>query len=377
MRSVFVVSTVLVLSGTALGSAPTEEVCSEMMSAGGQCLMQRNQRVEKQNVALVPEYLVRDYAVPLPSLRQDASSAATKRSGVPAEMQAIFDRHNVFRCMHDVPLLHWDDSIAAHADAWASAGVYGHGTQAERTLNGVVLGENLAVGYPTRTGVDSVQAWYDEITETVGGTPSSCDDKKPNSTEAICHYTQVVWEASTHIGCGKGRANVTYSTGVKESDYWVCQYSPAGNVGGQFTANVKAAVKSEEDCAGATPPPLPVPEPTTPPPAIAPTPAPSACWTPMVDGAAEDSPHICQTLGGDPLACVSPLLSCSQLSGMCSQGFVKNKCLETCNYCPPCEDGGPQDNPIINGGMACADLSGFCGVDFVAKKCSDTCGQCP
>ena len=33
------------------------------------------------------------------------------------EMQEILDLHNVFRCMHDVPLLEWDTSIATTAQS--------------------------------------------------------------------------------------------------------------------------------------------------------------------------------------------------------------------------------------------------------------------
>ena len=33
------------------------------------------------------------------------------------EMQEILELHNIFRCMHDVPLLEWDTSIATTAQS--------------------------------------------------------------------------------------------------------------------------------------------------------------------------------------------------------------------------------------------------------------------
>ena len=45
------------------------------------------------------------------------------------------------------------------------------------------------------------------------------------------HFTQVVWKGSTKLGVGmaKGKGGTTV----------VATYSPAGNVSGQFPANVK------------------------------------------------------------------------------------------------------------------------------------------
>eukprot|EP00403_Amphidinium_massartii_P030119 CAMPEP_0178398462 /NCGR_PEP_ID=MMETSP0689_2-20121128/14785_1 /TAXON_ID=160604 /ORGANISM="Amphidinium massartii, Strain CS-259" /LENGTH=336 /DNA_ID=CAMNT_0020019225 /DNA_START=79 /DNA_END=1089 /DNA_ORIENTATION=- len=199
-------------------------------------------------------------------------SNVTSRSKVPAVMQEIFDQHQLYRCMHDVPLFEWHDELAAQAQAWADAGEWGHGSQAERTLPGYGLaGENLAWGYPVRSGLDSVQAWYDEI-ELTDGSPEHGSDTLPGKSGAIGHYTQVVWKGSTLLGCGKGRANMMGNDG----DYWVCQYYPAGNMMGAYTQNVNAPVNSASDCqSGAGPSPSPPSPPSPPPSNPAPTPAPA------------------------------------------------------------------------------------------------------
>ena len=54
------------------------------------------------------------------------------------------------------------------------------------------------------------------------------------STGVTGHFTQVVWKASTKLGIGK-------ATGTNDGmtcDYVVARYAPAGNMGGDYEANV-------------------------------------------------------------------------------------------------------------------------------------------
>jgi len=238
------------------------------------------------------------------SKMEQAMNKLRLRDDVPAAMQDVFSAHNLYRCMHGVPLATWDSAIAQSAQAWADEGHWGHSSSASRKLPGIgQVGENIAWGYPTRSGRDSVVAWYSEIEYTRGGTPSSCSDSTdPN--EAICHYTQVVWKGSTKIGCGKGTAKVNNLDG----DFWVCQYAEAGNMGGQFTNNVVAPQKTEDDCTGAEP--LPTPPTPAPPP-------PSGCQEPGKD----DPTHI--YVSGERA-------ECADISWACSYSFVKKKCICTC-----------------------------------------------
>jgi len=176
-----------------------------------------------------------------------AGSLSSGGLAITSEMQKVLDQHNVYRCMHAVPTLIWDDAIAANAQSWASNGVYKHSANSARVINGDQCGENLAWGYPQRSGVDSTIAWYSEIQYTNGGTPSSpTDTTQAGAGQAIGHYTAVVWKASTKVGCGKGTATVNGNSG----DYWVCQYCTSGNFLGRFTENVLAPTVSESSCGG-------------------------------------------------------------------------------------------------------------------------------
>mmetsp|Transcript_60288 Transcript_60288/g.108557 ORF Transcript_60288/g.108557 Transcript_60288/m.108557 type:complete len:393 (+) Transcript_60288:59-1237(+) len=169
-------------------------------------------------------------------------------STLDADMQAALELHNVYRCMHDVPLLVWDADIAANAQAWATNGQYKHSSSASRVVKGEQCGENLAWGSPSMTGARSTRAWYSEIEYTnpsAYGTAATMTDSYP-SGNAIGHYTQMIWSTSTKLGCGKGTATVSGNSG----DYWVCQYGPAGNYVGSFAKQVVAPSVSLATCGG-------------------------------------------------------------------------------------------------------------------------------
>merc|ERR1740127_347107 len=92
------------------------------------------------------------------------------------------------------------------------------------------LGENLAWGV---TNAKAVELWYDEIKYTVGGLVSSFGSNTG-------HYTQVVWNGTTHLGCGIERTLL------------VCQYGEGGNMQGQFDTQVTAPVRSAAECSGSS-----------------------------------------------------------------------------------------------------------------------------
>jgi len=201
-----------------------------------------------------------------------------------AEMQGILNQHNIYRCVHGIEEMTWDADLAASAQAWADGGQWKHSANSDRVINGVQAGENLAWGSPSQSGEQATRNWYSEIqfTDPYGTADSFQDTTVPG--EAIGHYTQVVWTTSTKLGCGKGA--ITGQAG----DYWVCQYSPSGNYGGQFTSKVPAPIKMPSQCGGtmadvpngfsvgASPtPPTPPSPPATPAPTPAPAPLPSSC----------------------------------------------------------------------------------------------------
>jgi hypothetical protein len=70
-----------------------------------------------------------------------------------------------------------------------------------------------------------VDAWYSEVVNynyTLGPVPG----------KVTGHFTQVVWKGTTDIGCAS-----KYCSNLGGTMY-VCDYSPPGNYGGQYTKNV-------------------------------------------------------------------------------------------------------------------------------------------
>ncbi|KAF8922373.1 CAP domain-containing protein [Mucidula mucida] len=126
-------------------------------------------------------------AAPLAS-SSDSGSSNNSGSTSQSDIDAYLKGHNDVRAQHGASDLTWSDDLAAAAQQWANNCVFKH---SGGTLG--PYGENLAAG----TGDYSIAS--------------------------------VVWKATTQVGCA-----VASCDGIFDA------YSPAGNVIGQFDANVQA-----------------------------------------------------------------------------------------------------------------------------------------
>lgn len=152
----------------------------------------------------------------------------------------VLRAHNVYRCMHGVPYLRWDPTIARTAQAWAShtRGNMVHGGMSSPRGR---VGQNL-VGLLPQYGYDEVRGvkmWYDEIKHTRGGRVTSFGMNTG-------HYTQVVWRSTRFLGCGEWRRG-TCNNGNNKC-LLVCDYFPAGNMMGAFARNVNGPTRSQAQC---------------------------------------------------------------------------------------------------------------------------------
>ena len=148
--------------------------------------------------------------------QQPATAPAQPAAGGSLRRE-VLARHNQLRAQHCVPALGWSDRLAGIAQDWANRCVFEH-----RPGN---LGENLAIGtsgaFPPAS---HVQRWYDEVSSYDYATGQSRDG------QAIGHFTQVIWRATTQVGCAVATCN--------GEDLLVCNYSPAGNLTGAYRENV-------------------------------------------------------------------------------------------------------------------------------------------
>lgn len=155
---------------------------------------------------------------PSPPSESSPPSAPLGGNSAPSgKGNAILSAHNAKREIHGAPALSWDDSIAKGAQEYAQQCIFQHS-------QGIGLGENLfessGVADPES---DAVGSWYNEI--------SLYDFNRQGFRVDTGHFTQVVWESSSKLGCGIANCG--------QRTFIVCRYDPPGNVNGQFEQNVK------------------------------------------------------------------------------------------------------------------------------------------
>jgi hypothetical protein len=107
-----------------------------------------------------------------------------------------------------------------------------------------------------------IQGWVNEE-QNYHGQPIEGTLGAPDATYG--HYTQMVWNGTTEIGCG-------YATN-DQSTYFVCRYFPAGNVFGQMAYGQGAPPPAATN-ATAPPPPAATNATAPPPPAATNAPPP-------------------------------------------------------------------------------------------------------
>lgn len=151
-----------------------------------------------------------------------AGGGSTSGGGAPAEWTATLSGHNAKRALHGTPPLAWSGSLAADAQNWANANAC---SPKHSDFNG--FGENLYYG-SSATGKDAVDWWYAEIKQydwnnPIGSYNANADNRNPS--KEVRHFTQVVWRATTTLGCGIAQCG--------DQKFVVCRYKPPGN----FNAN--------------------------------------------------------------------------------------------------------------------------------------------
>jgi len=165
----------------------------------------------------------------------------------------ILRAHNVVRERGSVQKLKWSDGLQQLASnrvhKLAHEGCYiQHAPLEERSYEAgfEYVGENLyKVINMVPTGVDVVDAWYAEIEDyNFGAVGAPCvKEKCAGRASPPCmlgHFTQVMWAASTHVGCGRAEC----PSEAKRTFITVCNYGPGGNIVGDkpFSSSTSLAL---------------------------------------------------------------------------------------------------------------------------------------
>jgi hypothetical protein len=132
---------------------------------------------------------------------------------------AILNSTNTYRAEHNATDLSWNTTLADFADAYLDSDDVGDDCAFEHS--GGPYGENLAIGYPNVTA--SVEAWGNERDE--------YDFEHQGFDRETGHFTQLVWQNTTDVGCGRRLCG-------EKGWYLVCEYWPVGNVEGQYEDSV-------------------------------------------------------------------------------------------------------------------------------------------
>ncbi|KAF2788377.1 PR-1-like protein [Melanomma pulvis-pyrius CBS 109.77] len=158
---------------------------------------------------------------------EDQNQAPAEYTDASAFKDAVLNGTNTYRRQHNATGLVWNSTLEAFAEAWGDDCRFGH--------SGGPYGENLASGYPNASA--SIVAWGHEREE--------YDFNKGDFSKQTGHFTQLVWKATTSVGCSRTRCD-KHDSGGAPGWYVVCEYWPRGNVIGAFTENVQEQVNEEE-----------------------------------------------------------------------------------------------------------------------------------
>lgn len=159
-----------------------------------------------------------------------STSGVVSADVTPAEQSTVLTAHNTLRRSVaaaetrrlgqtvTIPDLTWNPTAASIAQTWANhlLAIDSLDHNAGRGN----LGENLYMeegSNPATSGDRAVALWAAEASSYTWDT---------DSCTSVCgHYTQIIWAATTSIGCGKA------TDGTRT--YWACDYAPPGNISGQ------------------------------------------------------------------------------------------------------------------------------------------------
>jgi len=162
------------------------------------------------------------HALPKPRQLPDVNSVASR--GTPRQNAAFLDAHNAVRNLHGASALSWSRNLADKAAFWADRCQLEH---SGGVLSTTSYGENIAAGTGSFAITDAVATFIND--------KAQYDPTHPS----YLLFTQVVWKATTELGCAVSECRNLFGSNSGTSKIYVCLYNPPGNVVGKASENVQ------------------------------------------------------------------------------------------------------------------------------------------
>ncbi|KAJ9492165.1 hypothetical protein VN97_g1067 [Penicillium thymicola] len=169
-----------------------------------------------------------------------ATSTTAAATGAPnaanSYQKSILHYHNLHRSDHSASGLTWSGDLAGAAHTLASRCEYGHDTSIPSASGD--YGQNIAYGYDedlVGEKIISEMMYTDEAPYFA----SLYGEANPDQTnfEKWGHFTQIVWKATTQVGCATVSCSDLKNVGGA-APYTVCNYGSPGNYAGEYAENV-------------------------------------------------------------------------------------------------------------------------------------------
>lgn len=147
-----------------------------------------------------------------------------------AERTELLAAHNAWRRAVSVPAVRWSPKLETRAQKWAdylkskkACGLV-HSSAADVGENlfkaSAIMGSDGKSTQRVVTAAHVTDSWGAEKDDYTYASNRCAPGK------SCGHYTQMVWKATTEVGCGRAVCR-------DNSQVWVCNYAPAGNWTGE------------------------------------------------------------------------------------------------------------------------------------------------
>ncbi|KAJ9155754.1 Protein PRY2 [Pleurostoma richardsiae] len=152
--------------------------------------------------------------------------------------------HNIHRENNSAPAISWGETYAGYAEQVSASCKFAH----DLTPGGGGYGQNIATwgssGDAESLGAEKAIAqaitdmWYNGEISLYPSSAYGQDNPDFTNFEGWGHYSQVVWVGSTQVGCHARYCAPGTMFETMGAWFSVCNYYPAGNMGGEYGANV-------------------------------------------------------------------------------------------------------------------------------------------